>query len=90
MFLLATTNAIHLIIAFLVAQNLLYPVPYQVHECSIGFSGVIFSMLVRSPLYGDVSEKLMMKIFDPFLCRYTNSVRTIVTFVESVLATVSE
>ncbi|WVZ59965.1 hypothetical protein U9M48_010045 [Paspalum notatum var. saurae] len=47
MFLLATTNAIlHLTIAFLVAYNPLYPAPYIVHECSIGFSGVIFSMIV--------------------------------------------
>jgi membrane associated rhomboid family serine protease len=47
MFLLATTNAIlHLAIAFLVAYNPLYPFPYLVNECSIGFSGVIFSMIV--------------------------------------------
>jgi len=47
MFLLATTNVfLHLIIAFLVAHNPLYPVPYLVNECSIGFSGVIFSLIV--------------------------------------------
>jgi membrane associated rhomboid family serine protease len=47
MFLLATINAIlHLIIAFLVAYNPLHPVSYLVDECSIGFSGVIFSMIV--------------------------------------------
>jgi hypothetical protein len=47
-------------------------------------------MLVKSPLYGDVSENPMMGMFDPFCCRYTNSVRTIEMFVESALATVSE
>jgi hypothetical protein len=47
-------------------------------------------MLVKSPLDGDVSEKPMMGMFDPFFCRYTNSVRTIETFVESALATVFE
>uniref|UniRef100_A0A0D9ZB56 UBA domain-containing protein n=1 Tax=Oryza glumipatula TaxID=40148 RepID=A0A0D9ZB56_9ORYZ len=47
MFLLATTNAIfHLIIAFLAAYNPLYPLHFLVDECSIGFSGVIFSMIV--------------------------------------------
>ena len=47
MFLLASTNAIlHLTIAFLVAYNPLYPALYLVNECSIGFSGVIFAMIV--------------------------------------------
>jgi membrane associated rhomboid family serine protease len=46
-FLLATTNAIfHLIVAFLVDYNPIYPGSYLVNECSIGFSGVIFSMIV--------------------------------------------
>jgi hypothetical protein len=45
---------------------------------------------VKSPLYEDVSEKPMMGMFDLFFCRYTNSVRTIETFLDSVLATVSE
>jgi hypothetical protein len=45
---------------------------------------------VKSPLYGDVIEKPVMGMFDPFFCRYTNSVRMIETFVESALTTVSE
>jgi hypothetical protein len=45
---------------------------------------------LKSPLYGDVSEKPMMRTFDPFFCRYTNFIRTIEMFVESALATVSE
>jgi hypothetical protein len=32
----------------------------------------------------------MMGMFDLFFCRYTNSIRTIVTFVESALTIVSE
>jgi hypothetical protein len=47
-------------------------------------------MLVKSPLYGDVSENPMMEMFDPFFCRYTNSVRMIEIFIESALTTVSE
>jgi hypothetical protein len=47
-------------------------------------------MLVKSPLYGDVSEKPMMGMFNPFFYRYTNSIRTIEMFVESALATISE
>jgi hypothetical protein len=47
-------------------------------------------MLVKNPLYGDVSKKSMMEMFDPFFYRYTNSVRTIEMFVESALATVSK
>jgi hypothetical protein len=45
---------------------------------------------VKSPLYGDVSEKPRMGIFDLFFCRYTNSVKTIEMFIEHALATVSE
>jgi hypothetical protein len=45
---------------------------------------------VKSPLCGDVNEKSMMGMFDPFFCMYTKSVRTIETFVKSTFATVSE
>ena len=46
-FLLATANAIfHLIIAFVVAHNPLHPYPFLMNECAIGFSGIIFSMIV--------------------------------------------
>jgi hypothetical protein len=47
-------------------------------------------MLVKIPLYGDVSEKTHDGDDLSIFCRYTNSVRTIETFVESVLATVFE
>ena len=42
---------------------------------------------MKSPLYGDVSEKPMMGMFDPFSAGTLTCVRTIETFVESVFAT---
>jgi hypothetical protein len=39
-------------------------------------------MLVKSPLYGDVSEKPMMGMFDPFSAGTLSFVRMIETFVE--------
>jgi hypothetical protein len=39
-------------------------------------------MLVKSPLYGDVSEKPMMGMSYPFSAGTLTSVRTIETFVE--------
>jgi hypothetical protein len=39
-------------------------------------------MLVKSPLYGDVSEKPMMGMIDPFSVSTLTFVRTIETFVE--------
>ncbi|KAK3029815.1 hypothetical protein RJ639_038003 [Escallonia herrerae] len=45
--LLATSNAMfHLLIAFLIAYNPLNPYKYLLNECAIGFSGVLFSMIV--------------------------------------------
>jgi hypothetical protein len=39
-------------------------------------------MLVKNPLYGDISEKFMMGMFDPFFAGTLTFVRTIETFVE--------
>jgi hypothetical protein len=39
-------------------------------------------MLVKSPLYGDVSEKLMMGMIYPFFIGTLTFVRTIETFVK--------
>jgi hypothetical protein len=39
-------------------------------------------MLVKSPLYGDVSEKPMMEMIYPFFVGTLTSVRTIKMFVE--------
>jgi membrane associated rhomboid family serine protease len=45
--LLSTTNAIlHLIVASLIDHNPIHPYTYFMNECSIGFSGVIFSLIV--------------------------------------------
>nr|AGT16744.1 hypothetical protein SHCRBa_015_N03_R_310 [Saccharum hybrid cultivar R570] len=65
MFLLATTNAIlHLTVAFLVAYNPLYPVPNLVNECSIGFSGVIFSMIVIETSLSGVQSRSVFGLFN--------------------------
>uniref|UniRef100_A0A0D9VX00 UBA domain-containing protein n=1 Tax=Leersia perrieri TaxID=77586 RepID=A0A0D9VX00_9ORYZ len=65
MFLLATTNAIfHLIIAFLVTYNPLHPVSYLVDECSIGFSGVIFSMIVIETSLSGVQSRSVFGLFN--------------------------
>jgi hypothetical protein len=39
-------------------------------------------MLVKSPLYGDVSEKPMMRMSYPFYAGTLTFVRTIETFIE--------
>ncbi|WJZ92542.1 hypothetical protein VitviT2T_011530 [Vitis vinifera] len=45
--LLATSNAIfHVLIASLVAYNPFYSYHYLMNECAIGFSGILFSMIV--------------------------------------------
>ncbi|KAK6944171.1 Ubiquitin-associated domain, partial [Dillenia turbinata] len=45
--LLATSNAIfHLLIALLIAHNPFHPNDYLLNECGIGFSGILFSMIV--------------------------------------------
>lgn len=45
--LLATSNAmLHLLIALLVAHNPFDAYPYLMDQCSIGFSGILFSMIV--------------------------------------------
>jgi len=65
MFLLASTNAIlHLTIAFLVAYNPLYPALYLVNECSIGFSGVIFAMIVIETSLSGVQSRSVFGLFN--------------------------
>ena len=45
--LLATSNALlNLLIAALLAHNPFYPFPIFMDECAIGFSGILFSMIV--------------------------------------------
>jgi hypothetical protein len=47
-------------------------------------------MLVKSSLYGDVSEKLMMGMFYPFSTGTLTCVKSIATMCECACATVSE
>jgi hypothetical protein len=47
-------------------------------------------MLVKNPLYGDVSEKPMMGMFYPFSVGILTYVKSIVTMCECACATVSE
>lgn len=60
--LLATTNAIfHLFIALLVAHNPFHPYQYLLDECAIGFSGILFSMIViETSLSGVQSRRLVL------------------------------
>ncbi|KAK8918492.1 hypothetical protein KSP39_PZI021854 [Platanthera zijinensis] len=65
MILVATSNAIfHLIIAFIVALNPLHPYPFLVHECAIGFSGVIFFMIVMETSLSGVQTKSVLGLFN--------------------------
>jgi hypothetical protein len=47
-------------------------------------------MLVKSPLYGDVSEKPMMEMFYPFYTGTLTCVKSIITMCECVCATISK
>jgi hypothetical protein len=47
-------------------------------------------MLVKSPLYGDVSEKPMMGMFYPYSVGILTCVKSIVTMCECACATVPE
>jgi membrane associated rhomboid family serine protease len=61
--LLATSNAIfHVLIALLVAHNPFLTNNYLMNECAIGFSGVLFSMIViETSLSGVQSRRLANK-----------------------------
>lgn len=59
--LLALSNAvIHLLIALLVAHNPFHPYTFLMNECAIGFSGILFSMIViETSLSGVHSRRLV-------------------------------
>ena len=61
--LLATSNGLlHLIIALTVAKNPFYDFSYLGSECAIGFSGVLFSMIViETSLSGIHSRRLVFQ-----------------------------
>ncbi|KAJ3674794.1 hypothetical protein LUZ60_005410 [Juncus effusus] len=64
-FLLATTNAVfHLLIALLVDHNPFHALGYFMSECSIGFSGVIFSMIVIETSLSGAHSRSVFGLFN--------------------------
>ncbi|XP_057959568.1 rhomboid-like protein 15 [Malania oleifera] len=62
--LLATSNAVfHLIIALLVSHNPFHPVEYLMNECAIGFSGILFSMIVIETTLSGVQSRSVFGLF---------------------------
>ncbi|KAK1288933.1 Uncharacterized protein QJS10_CPB19g01227 [Acorus calamus] len=65
MFLLALSNAIfHLTIALLAAYNPLRHFPYFMEECAIGFSGIIFSMIVIETSLSGAQSRSVFGLFN--------------------------
>ncbi|KAA8518415.1 hypothetical protein F0562_015889 [Nyssa sinensis] len=63
--LLAASNAIlHLLIALLVAYNPFRPLPYLMNECAIGFSGILFSMIVIETSLSGVQSRSVFGLFN--------------------------
>ncbi|XP_068649983.1 rhomboid-like protein 15 [Aristolochia californica] len=63
--LLATTNAIfHLLIALIVAHNPLKSYPVFINECGIGFSGIVFSMIVIETNLSGVQSRSVFGLFN--------------------------
>lgn len=62
---LATSNALfHLFIALLVAYNPIRPYEYLMNECAIGFSGVLFSMIVIETSLSGVQFRSVFGLFN--------------------------
>ncbi|KAG0467756.1 hypothetical protein HPP92_017084 [Vanilla planifolia] len=65
MILLATSNAVfHLIIALTVAHNPVHPYPFLMRECAIGFSGIIFSMIVIETSLSGIHTRSVFGLFN--------------------------
>ncbi|KAE9590770.1 hypothetical protein Lal_00023279 [Lupinus albus] len=63
--LLATSNAIfHVLIALLVAYNPIQPYENLMNECAIGFSGVLFSMIVIETSLSGVQSRSVFGLFN--------------------------
>lgn len=63
--LLATTNAIlHLLIALLVSHNPFHPYEYLMNECAIGFSGILFSMIVIETSLSGAQSRSVFGLFN--------------------------
>ncbi|KAL1225772.1 Rhomboid-like protein 15 [Cardamine amara subsp. amara] len=64
-FLLATTNAIlHLLIASLAGYNPFYQYDHLLNECAIGFSGILFSMIVIETSLSGVNSRSVFGLFN--------------------------
>ncbi|XP_074563756.1 rhomboid-like protein 15 isoform X2 [Curcuma longa] len=65
MLLLATTNSVfHLIIALLVANNPIHPLPFLETECAIGFSGILFAMIVIETSLSGIQSRSVFGLFN--------------------------
>ncbi|KNA13217.1 hypothetical protein SOVF_118830 isoform A [Spinacia oleracea] len=63
--LLALSNAvIHLLIALLVAHNPFHPYTFLMNECAIGFSGILFSMIVIETSLSGVHSRSVFGLFN--------------------------
>ncbi|CAF2112796.1 unnamed protein product [Brassica napus] len=63
--LLATTNAVlHLLIASLTGYNPFYQYDHLMNECAIGFSGILFSMIVIETSLSGVTSRSMFGLFN--------------------------
>ncbi|OIW11414.1 hypothetical protein TanjilG_05185 [Lupinus angustifolius] len=63
--LLATSNALfHVLIALLVAHNPIHPYENLMYECAIGFSGVLFSMIVIETSLSGVQSRSVFGLFN--------------------------
>ncbi|XP_021721287.1 rhomboid-like protein 15 [Chenopodium quinoa] len=63
--LLALSNAVlHLLIALLVAYNPFYPYSFLMNECAIGFSGILFSMIVIESSLSGVHSRSVFGLFN--------------------------
>uniref|UniRef100_A0A7I4EAD2 UBA domain-containing protein n=1 Tax=Physcomitrium patens TaxID=3218 RepID=A0A7I4EAD2_PHYPA len=64
LFIMATSNAlIEVVIAYLAAYNPVHPYPGLMYECGIGFSGVIFSMIVMETSLNPVQTRSVFGFF---------------------------
>lgn len=63
--LLATSNALlHLLIAVLAAHIPFYPYPNFMNECAIGFSGILFSMIVIETSLSGAQHRSVFGLFN--------------------------
>ncbi|KAK4777212.1 hypothetical protein SAY86_005900 [Trapa natans] len=65
MILLAMSNAVlHLAIAILIAHNPFHPFEYLMNECAIGFSGILFSLIVIETSLSGTQSRSIFGLFN--------------------------